>query len=273
MNNCTKLTENLQTISNEYKIVDSAIAREIPIKDGVSAKERIDQIIMIECSFEVGTNFRLAEKILGQDFLGPEKIKEVFDIKLKPEEIPPIPFTIEQINKAKKLGMFLVLRINKDKNGKPITLNNFPSKVGIIDAGDKHFYNDSPFFKSESLMLEWSLTTKRIVPETLKKAYVDQIQITMDYVSKYFSEIHSTNSMTKGKIPRAIDLVYDFYLFNRINGGGTSAEIITSSKSLNGFALTIYNFPENSYPSFNLNVLREENLDNAGTCISLTKTN
>ena len=49
-------------------------------------------------------------------FLGPEAIKAAFGVELSPEEIPPIKFTKEQLERARDLGQFLVLRLDKVKD-------------------------------------------------------------------------------------------------------------------------------------------------------------
>lgn len=48
-----------------------------------------------------------AERLLGPDYLGPADVEKLLDYKLKPEEIPEIPFKVWELKKAKELGMFL----------------------------------------------------------------------------------------------------------------------------------------------------------------------
>lgn len=62
-----------------------------------------------------------AQEIMGDQFLGPAAVERTFGFELKPEDIPEIPYTKEQLEQAKKLGERLVLRIHQDNKGKPLT--------------------------------------------------------------------------------------------------------------------------------------------------------
>lgn len=57
-----------------------------------------------------------AEKILGQDYYGPEAIEKVFECRLRLNQIPPLPFSLAEIEEAKKKGEFLILRIDHTYN-------------------------------------------------------------------------------------------------------------------------------------------------------------
>ena len=60
-----------------------------------------------------------AKEILGEDFLGPEEVKEVFGITI--EEVPAIPFSQAELERAKELGQQLILQVETmtEKTGIP----------------------------------------------------------------------------------------------------------------------------------------------------------
>ena len=64
----------------------------------------------------------LAKEILGKDFMGPEKIEKVFGIKIAIEDTPPMPYSPDDLEKAKENGEMLVLGVDKDSSGKLLTI-------------------------------------------------------------------------------------------------------------------------------------------------------
>ncbi|MCX6782123.1 MAG: hypothetical protein NTW66_03340 [Candidatus Magasanikbacteria bacterium] len=51
-----------------------------------------------------------AERIFGEDFHGPEAVEKTFDFHVRESEVPPIPFSQEDLERAKELGQMLILR-------------------------------------------------------------------------------------------------------------------------------------------------------------------
>src|SRR3989339_855277 len=64
--------------------------------------------------------FQEAKELLGEDLIGPEEVEKTWGVR--PEEIPDIPFSREELERAKEMGQMLVLRVDRTEDGKPMSL-------------------------------------------------------------------------------------------------------------------------------------------------------
>lgn len=125
-----------------------------------------------------------AAEILGKEFLGPEAIKKAFSFELLAELIPPIPFTIEDLERAKELNQFLILRI-------PLTMQ----KMGEILSDQKVFsdtswYQNEAFYTTELSKPGWALVSKEPIPNSTNQNYIEQTQTICDYLdSEVFGNV------------------------------------------------------------------------------------
>ncbi len=136
-----------------------------------------------------------AQEILGKEnVIGPEDVKKTWGYI--PENIPPIQFSREALERAKKFGLFLELRIKNDKEGNPLTMKRMNELKSNL-AGGKLFFNadnnkNKPFFIDDTSELEWALVSKDILgdgPEgneyqTTNKTYLEQTEIIKKYLQK-----------------------------------------------------------------------------------------
>jgi len=165
-----------------------------------------------------------AEKILGQDFLGPEAVFSAFNFRPDTKDIPAIPFSQAELEHAKTLKQFLVLRLNKTKDGQPLTMKKMNElKAGRTKDKSKILYSTDDkgeiksdawfkaeaFFTTETPTLGWALVSKEFVPGSTSQNYLDQTQVLADYLQ---TEIFA------GRKP---DKVYQDALdeFNKAKGG------------------------------------------------------
>ncbi len=64
-----------------------------------------------------------AQEMMGEkEVMGPSEIKKAFGIEIKESEVPPIPFNEAELERAKELGQFLVLRVNKAQDGQALNM-------------------------------------------------------------------------------------------------------------------------------------------------------
>ena len=128
-----------------------------------------------------------AIEVLGkEDVLGPEAIKEAVDIELKPEEVPTIPFSKEDLEKAKELNQFLILRVDADFNEKPITISKIQemykdefgefkfNAVGMLENANK---------EDTTLNKNWALVSKEPIPGSEGEKYGKQTELLVDYLT------------------------------------------------------------------------------------------
>ncbi|MBU4367369.1 hypothetical protein KKC49_00685 [Patescibacteria group bacterium] len=131
-----------------------------------------------------------AKEIMGkEDFLDQKAVEKAFGIKLNKQEIPRIPFKREELERAKELGQFLILRTDKAPDGQPLTMEKMNELLqvefeeknkGKILYGD--WYKDEDFFTKETPKLEWALTSKEVIPNSTNKSYLEQTELIADYL-------------------------------------------------------------------------------------------
>lgn len=149
-------------------------------KEGFKKDEDGEGAVFIGDKKEVTKLRENAEKqeIMGKNFFGEREIKEVFGFEISQSEIPPIPYSIEQLKQAKKLGESLILRISHDAKGNPMTLQTMNENVPSITnwAKDRNlfyrggsWYQDLDFIKKDSLKTEWKLVGGSPVSDSVSK--------------------------------------------------------------------------------------------------------
>lgn len=113
--------------------------RAILYKDLVNENQKKQEITeeKVKTSYEVnearkeGVSREIAKKILGRDYLGPEAIKKTFGIELKSEDIPPIPFSREELKHAREFGEFLIFRTDQTPADRLYLLNGTEALVKV----------------------------------------------------------------------------------------------------------------------------------------------
>lgn len=152
---------------------------------------------------EQGENFtlsiELAKELLDSpeereqgktNVFGREEIKKAFGFEIPESEIPPIPYTKERLEQARRNGEMLVLRVAKDISGKPMTMQRIQELAEplMLTAGEGKllfkvdWYANESFYTSESLRTEWKLVGKDFVPDTKDKDYIDQTKVLRDFL-------------------------------------------------------------------------------------------
>jgi len=139
---------------------------------------------------KIAINEAEAKELLGADCLGKAEIEKAFHITLEEKDIPPIPFSEEELIKAKELGQFLILRVS-NIGGEPLTMkkmNETLEEEFATGNKGKIFYNtndykNEKFFTSETPVSGWALTSKEVIPNSTSKNYLEQTQTLVDYLS------------------------------------------------------------------------------------------
>jgi len=149
-------------------------------------------------SSQIAEQIKTAEEIMGEkNVLGIDAIEATFDFKPLAREIPNIPFSEAELKRAKELNQLLILRVNKAKDGQPLTMkkmNEFKkgktkdeSKVlySTDDKGklkDDVWYKNEDFFTKEAPTLGWALVSKEVISNSTDKNYLDQTETLVDYL-------------------------------------------------------------------------------------------
>ncbi|MFH1946695.1 MAG: AAA family ATPase [Candidatus Magasanikbacteria bacterium] len=128
-----------------------------------------------------GFSLQEAKEILGAEkVFDHQDVKKTWGVDLR--EVPEIPFSREDLEKAKEMGMFLILRIDKDEQGNALS----PKKMEELKQADftaqgkgkifydKDWYKDEEFFTQEVPEAKWALTSGNILANSTNKNYIDQ---------------------------------------------------------------------------------------------------
>ena len=175
---------DLKQVFNKYKKMENVL--------GVAEKEKEG------LSGEIFEQIKNAKEILGkQDVMGPEEVKKAFGIEINPEDIPKIPFEKAELERAKELDQFLVLRVDKAPDGKPLSMQKINEILkgkltdgsellcsgdgkGGLESGSWH--RNEAFFKEETPKLAWSLASKEVIPNSTSKNYLQQTEELVNYI-------------------------------------------------------------------------------------------
>lgn len=183
----------------------------------------------------------LAKEILGKDYMGPEKIEKTFGIKVALEDIPDMPYSPDDLEKAKENGEMLVLGVDKDREGKFLTISHMlemipeltdpatGEKVKVLYGQDKSgsaklesscWYKDESFYTGINKdgtpipnahpRLKWRLTSKAPLPESITTSYGGKAENSTNYIeqTKILREyLASVGSLTEDEAKECSDKV------------------------------------------------------------------
>ncbi len=177
---------------------------------------------------ETNIEFGEAREIFGKDFLGPEAIQTTFGVELTPDElqeVEDIPFTREELEQAKQLGMMLVLRVPRLGEGKterPLTID---SARELFSGGDtlgdpkkkkkkvfygpkgESWYDAQKFATQDTPKLGWGLVMKSVLPDSLKKNWYEQEVV----LKKWAKDNNIDPSLVKRRTP--VEIAYDTLIY------------------------------------------------------------
>ena len=144
---------------------------------------------------EKGVRLDEAREIFGdKDFLGPEAVESAWGVKLNVKEIPSIPFSRKELERAKELGQFLVLRVDRAPDGEPLTMQKMNEMVQPDFARKGKgkvlynvvWYQSEEFYTTDIPELKWALTGKALVPDSTSKNYFEQTKTIIKYLDELF---------------------------------------------------------------------------------------
>jgi hypothetical protein len=136
------------------------------------------------------SGFSEARGIMGNDFFGPDEIKNALGYDLDKDSIPNIPFSKEELERAKANGEFLIFYASDTIHHQPITMQrlNLHSKPATTPGigkvlYDTTWYKDEAFFTTETPRSAWKLVTKEVIPGSTSHNYLQQTDDIANYAS------------------------------------------------------------------------------------------
>ncbi|PID83582.1 hypothetical protein CSB11_00375 [Candidatus Campbellbacteria bacterium] len=156
-----------------------------------------------------------AEKIMGsKQFLGPEDIKNTFDFY--PENIPAIPFSWKELERARDFGQHLILYVEKTNDGKPFTVKEM---VDIVDnktsEGEEIFcfkthIQDDEILKEQTPRSGWRLTGPEVVKDSTQKNYLEQTDVLISYLQNEVFENQEVPEVYQNAIDQFLERKVEF---------------------------------------------------------------
>ena len=177
---------------------------------------------------EANIEFDEAKEIFGKDFLGPEAIQTTFGVELSADElkeVEDIPFTREELEQAKQLGMMVVLRVPRLGEGKterPLTIDSarelFTKGDSLGDPKKKKqkvfygkkgesWYDNEKFVTQDTPKLGWGLVMKSVLPDSLSKNWDQQEEVLKNWAKQ--NNIDPT--LVKRRTP--VEIAYDTLIY------------------------------------------------------------
>jgi len=119
----------------------------------------------------------------GTECFGLDEITKVFGASLAPaiDQVPRIPFTEEELKRARELGQFLVLC-------GPVSMAEM-NKVFDNKLGDGKLLYDTVWYRGEDFYLQektswhWRLTTREVIPGSTSQNYLQQTKTIATYLT------------------------------------------------------------------------------------------
>jgi hypothetical protein len=148
-------------------------------------------------------DLEFAEKLFGRDYLGPQAISEVWSVEIPPDKVPEIPFSQQELERAKELNQFLILRAKYAADGgilhmykmhELLSVDMLQQGRGKVLADTDGDWNTSNFFIADSPVtdqsqnFQWALTSKTVHPGTIDKDYAFQTGMLADYLRVEISQ-------------------------------------------------------------------------------------
>lgn len=141
-------------------------------------------------------------EILGADnVFGPEAVRATWGVELA--NVPAIPFSTEQLQRAKEMNMMLVLRVDMNEKGSPLSLEEMNHKTKEKRAGQdgELLFSDDQYgvynnwrrrigkeeFKQTPPQGGWALVGRDFLADSAGKNYLEQTRVIVDFLrNKWF---------------------------------------------------------------------------------------
>ena len=125
-----------------------------------------------------------AREAIGQEnFLGPKEVEQALDLQIPPESLPEIPFSLEELKRAKALNHFLILRLDrftsKELQERYNSLHANPEEPLLFNT---NWYQNEPFYTQDKPKLSWALVSREVLPNSTTKNYLQQTQELIHYL-------------------------------------------------------------------------------------------
>ena len=131
-----------------------------------------------------------AEWMGAENVFGPDAAAATFGTPVESMEIPPVPFSRVELERARDLGQVLVFRVSKAADGSPLSMAKMSevlaprfareNKGAVLRNTD--WCKDDPFFRDDAPAHGWALVSREVVPNTASKNFLEQTEELVRYL-------------------------------------------------------------------------------------------
>lgn len=184
-----KLGELIRLVEYKPKTTESK-RKGLEREEKTTATEAVKPAAMPETKLEgpIAEQIEAAiEKLGKENVFGPKEVEKTFGVRLA--EVPGIPFSVEELERAEKLGQMLVLRVDKTTDGKPMSLEAMNSmltkrwekekKGGLLSTAEgwRDRVTGADDFAKVAPRSGWALVSKDLLPDSTSKNYIEQTEV------------------------------------------------------------------------------------------------
>jgi len=209
--------ERLQTLTDRFlleyeKVKDVLPAQAGGDRAGLRRLKRELETAYQELEAKLIVSVAEAHELLGDKYVfSPEEITNAFGFEIEESEIPDIPYSREELEKAKELEEQLILRVSHDGEGNPMTMKRIneimetrmdPKTEGKLLC-NTDWYKDEEFYKNDPFKTEWKLVGSSFVPDvsssrdkegkhtkdTRNNNYIHQTRLLREYLKSIGEDI------------------------------------------------------------------------------------
>jgi hypothetical protein len=176
----TKLRE-IKTLKQEFDLELEALKTNKSFEKAIEIKSSILSAIEI-LKRGLVVSIERAKQIMGENFFGSREIAKI-NLIFKENEIPKIPFTQDELMRAKELGQYLIFRIGLS-GSRPL---DFEAMEDLALYNNIYIYLKEDGFANAMghIRTGWALATFEATPhETLEESYNGQTQALIKYLSE-----------------------------------------------------------------------------------------
>ncbi|MDO8507940.1 MAG: hypothetical protein Q7S53_05260 [bacterium] len=135
-----------------------------------------------------------AKEIMGEDFFGQEALEKTFGTTLEKADIPRIPFTEKELERAKAYDCYLILRTGQLPTGEKLTMRNMGMMLGekweknnfgrVLYDKNRDEDTKADYFLSETPRPGWALFRKSPLIDTKGVNYVQQTGRILEFLKE-----------------------------------------------------------------------------------------
>ncbi len=190
-NDKTIIEQKMVTIRDELKPIVAKSNSELTDEEIVRFEELLDEYDELKVKLHpelLNAKLEKAIEIMGEDIITPEDIENTFGFKL--ENTPEIPFSTEELERARELKQQLILYIDKKEDGTDFVVSDMKGILDNKTSKDNKFLYDSDWYEKDEITNKetpqsgWRLTTPEIIENSTDKNYLEQTETLITYITE-----------------------------------------------------------------------------------------